>query len=276
MFCCNCSTIKCRLCDHYSGCLCVFVASGDNNSLDKHACLIRYSDDYQAQSGEATSASLQAELASATSQAAKLQQSVDSLDQELSTARAEASDLSCQVAAVRQQAQQDMQAADAAFKSDLGQQERKWKAAMATAVATAVADQTARDEALRKCLRAEVEAAAKREEENLKKDSTAAMSQQAADWQAQMSQLRAEHAVALAQQAVEIESKHAQQAQHAAAEAQQGLTAHASKLQQAHTAALAKQAEQNAEQLADCKQRYILGCLLCLLFLHSTGYTSIQ
>lgn len=214
--------------------------------------LISFCCDHQAQTGQATTASLQSELASATSQATKLQQTVKSVERELSAARAEASDSKSQVEAVRQQAQQDMQVADAAFKSELAQMQRKWQ----VATATAVADQAARDDALRQCLRAEVEAAAQQDKENLKKDSGAAMSLQAAEWQAQLSQLHAEHAAALAQQAAELESKHAQQAQHAAAEAQQGLAANASKLQQAHTAALAKQAEQSAEQLADCKRRY--------------------
>lgn len=166
--------------------------------------------------------------------------------------------MKCQVEAVRQQAQQDMHAAHAAFKSDLTQKEHSWKAAMATAVA----DHAARDAALRKCLRAEVEAAAQQDKENLKRDSSAAMSQQAAEWQAQMSQVHAEHAAAMAQQAAEFESKHAQQAQHAAAEAQQSLATHASTLERAHAAALAKQDEDNAKQLSDCKQRYTLMCLL--------------
>ena len=176
---------------------------------------------------------------------------MDSLEQELSAARTEASELKCKDETGRQQAQQDMQAAHAAFKSEMTQKERNWKAAMATAVA----DHAARDEALRKCLRAEVEAAAQQDKENLKRDSSAAMSQQAAEWQAQMSQVHAEHAAALAQQAAELESRHAQQAQHAAAEAQQGLAASASQLQHQHAAALAKQAEQKAEQLSDCKLR---------------------
>ena len=176
---------------------------------------------------------------------------MDYLEQELSAARSEASDMKCQVEMGRQQAQQDKQVAHAAFKSELIQKERSWKAAMATAVA----DHAARDEALRKCLHAEVEAAAQQDKENLKRESGAAMSQQAAEWQAQMSQVRAEHAAALAQQAAELETQHAQQVQHAAAEAQQGLAASARQLLQAHAAALAKQAEQSAEQLSDCKLR---------------------
>ena len=191
---------------------------------------------------------------------------MDSLEQELSAARTEASDLKCQVEAGRQQAQQDMQAAHTALQSEMTQKERSWKAAMATAVA----DHAARDEALRKCLRAEVEAAAQQDKETLKKDNSAAMSQQAAEWQAQMSQLRAEHAAALAQQAAELESEHAQQAQHAAAEAQQGLVASASQLQQAHAAALAKHAEQSAEQLSGCKLRYSLVCLFMAYCLPAT------
>ena len=191
-----------------------------------------------------------------------------SLEQKLSAAGTEASELKYQVEAGRQQAQQDMQAAHAAFKSELTQKECNWKAAMATAVA----DHAARDEALRKCLRAEVEAAAQQDKENLKRESSAAMSQQAADWQAQMSQMCAEHAASLAQQVAESESKHAQQAQHAAAKAQQDLDAHASKLQQAHAAALAKQAEQSTAQLTDCKQRYTFKCLLTASSAHAIQF----
>lgn len=212
----------------------------------------------QAQSGKATVSSFQAQLANATDQVTQLQQSVDSLGQGLSAAQSEASNLKCHVDALRQQAQQDMHAAHAAFKSDLTQKERSWKAAMATAVA----DHAARDEALRKCLRAEVEAAAQQDKENLKRDSSAAMGQQAAEWQAQMLQVLAEHAAAMAQQAAEFESKHAQQAQHTAAQAQQSLAANANKLEQAHAAALAKQDEESAKQLSDCKQRYLLTGLL--------------
>lgn len=208
----------------------------------------------QAQSGKAAASSFQVQLASATDQVTQLQQSVGSLEQGLSAANSEASHLKSQVEAVQQQAQQDMLAAHAAFKSDLTQKERSWKAAMATAVA----DHAARDEALRKCLRAEVEAAAQQDKENLKRDSSAAMGQQAAEWQAQMSQVLAEHAAAMAQQAAEFESKHAQQAQHAAAEAQQSLATNANKLEQAHAAALAKQDEDDAKQLSDWKQRYTL------------------
>lgn len=191
---------------------------------------------------------------------------MDSLKQELSAARTEASDSKSQGEARQQQAQQDMQAAHAAFKSELTQKERSWKAAMATAVA----DHAARDEALRKCLRAEVEAAAQQDKENLKRDSSAAMRQQAAEWQMQMSQVRAEHAAALAQQAAELKSQHAQQAHHAAAEAQQGLAASARQLLQSHSAALAKQAEQSAEQLSDCKSRYTLLCLLITYYVSAS------
>ena len=81
---------------------------------------------HQAQTGQATTASLQTELASATSQATKLQQTVNSLEQELSAARAQASDLRSEVEAMRQQAQQDMQDAGAAFNSELAQTECKW------------------------------------------------------------------------------------------------------------------------------------------------------
>lgn len=228
--------------------------------------------DHQAQTGQATTASLQSELAAATSQATKLQQTVDAVERELSAARAEASDSKSQVEAVRQHAQQEMQVANAAFKSELAQKQRQWK----VSTAAAVADQAARDDALRKCLHAEVEAAAQQDKESLKKDSSAAMSQQAAEWQAQLSQLHAEHDAALAHQAAEFESKHAQQAQHAAADAQQGLEANASKLQQAYTAALAKQAEQSAEQLADCKRRYVHNCWLQVQSTSAFSHTATQ
>ena len=229
-----------------------------NKHLTQHVPLISWSDACQAKSGKATISSVQAQLASAAKQVTQLQESVDSLEQESTAARTEASESKCQVEAGRQQAQQDMQVAHAAFKSELMQKERSWKEAMATAVA----DHAARDEALRKCLRAEVEAVAQQDKENLKRDSNAAMSQQAAEWQAQMSQMCAKHAAALAQQVAEIESKHAQQAQHDEAKAQQDLNVHASKLQQAHAAALEKQAEQSDAQLSDCKQRYPFKCLL--------------
>lgn len=194
---------------------------------------------------------MQSQLASANSQASKLQRTTDALNQELDTARAEAHQLQSQLAALQRQSKHDMHAADAAFKSDLAQKERSWKVAMATAVA----DHTARDEALRKCLRAEVEAAAKQDRENLEKDSNLAMTQQAAEWQAKVSELHAEHAAALASQAAEFEAKHAEQAQQASAEAQDSLAAGVSQLRQEYAAAVAKQVQQSAEQLAECKQR---------------------
>ena len=233
----------------------------DQKLLRVTPCIDHLCGDCQASSSKETTAELQTQLAAATSQAIILQQATDVLNRELSSAKAQVSQLKSQIVAVQQQSQHDRQAADAAAKSELALKERSWKVAMATAVATAVADHTSRDEALRKCLRAEVEAAAKQDKENLKNDSSAAMQQQAAEWQAQLAELRAENAAALLRQAANLETKYAQQAQHAAAEAEQFQAASLDKLEQSHTAAMAQQAQHATEQLADCKQRYkVLSC----------------
>ena len=205
-------------------------------------------------------ASLQAELASATSNADSLQQAAEGLTGQLTTARAEVTQLSDEVAMLQQQAKQDRQASERTLKAELGQKERSWKAAMQQAVAAAVADGSARDDALRSCLRAELEAAAQQERESLKRASAAAMSQQEADWQSQMVSLHDVHAEALAKQAAEFEARHAQQEEQAAAETQESLAANASKLHQVHAAAVAQQAQHEAQQLADCRQRYALCC----------------
>ena len=204
-------------------------------------------------------ASLQAELASASSNAHSLQQAAEGLTSQLATARAEVTQLSDEVAMLQQKAKQDRQASEMTLKAELGQKEHSWKAAMQQAVAAAVADGSARDDALRSCLRAELEAAAQQERESLKRASTAAMSQQEADWQSQMASSRDAHAEVLAKQAAEFEARHAQQAQQAAAETQESLAANASKLHQVHAAAVAQQAQHEAQQLADCRQR----CVLC-------------
>ncbi len=214
----------------------------------------------QAEAGRDMTASLQAELASATSNADSLQQAAEGLTDQLTTARAEVTQLSDEVAMLQQQAKQDRQASEMTLKAELSQKERSWKAAMQQAVAAAVADGSARDDALRSCLRAELEGAAQQERESLKRASTAAMSQQEANWQSQMASLRDAHAVILARQAAEFEAKQTQQAQQAAAETQESLAANVSKLHEIHAAAVAQQAQHEAQQLADCRQRCALCC----------------
>ena len=205
-------------------------------------------------------ASLQAELASATSNADSLQQAAEGLTDQLTTARAEVTQLSDEVAMLQQQAKQDRQASEMTLKAELSQKERSWKAAMQQAVAAAVADGSARDDALRSCLRAELEGAAQQERESLKRASTAAMSQQEANWQSQMASLRDAHAVILARQAAEFEARHARQAQQAAADTQERLAANASKLHQIHATAVAQQAQHEAQQQSDCRQRCAFCC----------------
>lgn len=205
-------------------------------------------------------ASLQAELASATSNAHSLQQAAAGLTDQLTTARAEVLQLSDEVAMLQQQAKQNRQTSEMTLKAELSQKERSWKAAMQQAVAAAVADGSARDDALRSCLRAELEAAAQQERESLKRAGTAAMGQQEAGWQSQMASLRDAQAEALARQAAEFEARHAQQAQQAAADTQERLAANASKLHQLHAAAVAQQAHHEAQQLSDCRQRCALCC----------------
>lgn len=205
-------------------------------------------------------ASLGTQLASATGNAHSLQQATATLTQQLTAARAEVAQLSGEVATLQQQTQQDRQSSEAALKEELRQKDRSWKAAMQQAVATALADSSARDDALRKCLHAELEAAAQRERETLKRDSSAALSQHAAEWQSKMISLREEHLLTLASQAADLEAKHAEQAQQAAAEAQEDLVANMSKLRAAHDVTVAQQAQHATQQLAECKQRYTLAC----------------
>ena len=214
----------------------------------------------QAEAGKDMTASLQSELANATSNAHSLQQAAEGLTGQLTTARAEVTQLSDEVATLQQQAKHDRQASEMTLKAELSQKERSWKTAMQQAVSAAVADGSARDNALRSCLRAELEAAAQQERETLKRASAAAMSQQEVDWQSQMASLRDAHAEVLAKQAAEFEARHAQQSQQAAAETQESLAANASKLHQLHAAAVAQQAQDEAQQLADCRQRCALCC----------------
>lgn len=216
----------------------------------------------QAEAGNGMAASLQAELASATSNADSLQQAAEGLTGQLTTARAEVAQLSDEVAMLQKQAKQDRQASEMTLKAELGQKECSWKAAMQQAVAAAVADGSARDDALRSCLRAELEAAAQQELGSLERASAAAMSQQEADWQSQMASLRDTHAEVLVKQAAEFEARHGQQAQQAAADTQERLAANASKLHQVHAAAVAQQAQHEAQQLADCRQRCALCCTI--------------
>jgi len=213
--------------------------------------------DVQAQTGKDTTASLQAQLGSATCNAEELQQAINALTDQLTSATADVARLNGQVATLQLRAEQERQSLVAGVKEQLSQKDRSWKAAMQQAVAVAVADSSARDDALRSCLRAELEAAAQQEREKLKRDSSAAVSQQEAESRSQMASLRDEHAAALASLAAEFEAKHAQQARQTAVEAQKDLAANASKLQEAQTAALAQQAQDAAWQLSECKQRYI-------------------
>ncbi|KAA6418694.1 MAG: hypothetical protein FRX49_11347 [Trebouxia sp. A1-2] len=147
------------------------------DSTSSHAALqtLQQQARQQAEAGKDMTASLQAELASATSNAHSLQQAAAGLTDQLTTARAEVLQLSDEVAMLQQQAKQNRQTSEMTLKAELSQKERSWKAAMQQAVAAAVADGSARDDALRSCLRAELEAAAQQERESLKRAGTAAM-----------------------------------------------------------------------------------------------------
>ena len=233
-------------------------------------CITMGSCDEQAQAAEKATASLQAQLDSATSEATNLQQASDTLTTQLAAAQAEMDRLNGQVDSMAQQAQHDRQAAATALKEELNSKDKSWKAAMQQATTAALADSSARDEALRKVLRAELEAAAQHERELLKQGSSVAMNQLAAEWQARMASQQAEHAEALSSQAAALEAQHAQQAQQAAVQAEEDLKASTSSLQEAHKAQLAQQAQHAAQQLHSSKQR----CRCFPSFASSTSSTT--